>query len=326
MLLIDLRAELPAKGNAPPSDIQPFTEPATMPTLPTPPSPGPESPSLPSATEQGISMLMCVYLALFGAAVWALLPRAEQSSLAMAICALPLAAGLWMALRPADERKQRVAENLASLTMPPVLLLFWAELAWPLSLGLTVVHVLAFLAVLMLAGTRLTRVAAAAGRAPVGADVLVQRLGAITTWPGVRITQDSAEHLIVHCTVATEQGARSHRLLLTIDERGAQVRVREHITAQATAPVTEEEANMRPTGALRYAPTTPDASLVWSRAVQTRLIDEAKLARLAIQFEGPLARIPAADGALALDDRVVPMLCALVTRSGYAWRPAFFGG
>lgn len=291
-----------------------------------------------NAAERLMLLAIGLYLALFGATVRALLPQplSQAEWLPPALCAVPLLLLAWVATRGDQPRKQRIAEALASGLMPPLLLLMWAELAWPLTLTLVVAHVAAFLLILLTTGTRLTQVAAAPGVAPITAAWLHSRLGAIRQWRGVRITQDADGGLTVHCTSADyREGAtglapgaaplRSHRVRLRIDAATHSVRVREQITAQGAAPVTAAEADMRPLGALGYTPTIPDAQRVWSRATQTRLIDDAELAAMALRFDGPQAEIGPSSAAGALDDAVVPMLCALVTRSGYRWQPVFFG-
>ena len=291
-----------------------------------------------NAAERLLLLALSLYVALFGATVRALLPQplSQAEWLPTVLCAAPLLLLAWVAKRGDQPRKQRLAEALAGGVMPPLLLLMWAELAWPLTLTLVVVHVAAFLLILLTTGTRLTRVAAAPGVAPITPAWLHSRLGAIRQWPGVRVTQDADGGLTVHCTSADDrEGAtgvapgaaplRSHRVRLSIDAAAHCVRVREQITAQGAAPVTAAEADMRPIGTLGYAPTIPDAQRVWSRAVQTRLIDDAQLAAQPLRFDGPQAEIGPLATASALDDAVVPMLCALVTRSGYRWQPVFFG-
>lgn len=288
-----------------------------------------------SADERLMLLLIGLYVALFGAAVRALLPQPINLAewLPTALCAASLLVVMGVATRSSQARKHRIAEALAAGVMPPLLLLMWAELARPITLTLVVAHVVAFLMILVFSGTRLTRVAAAAGVAPVSAGWLHSRLGAIRQWPGVRVTQDQDGALTVHCRTAAvpatgseaAKASRSHRVRLAIDAATHSVRVRELLLADGAAPVTAAEANMRPVGSLSYAPTTPDAQRVWSRTIQTRLIDDAQLALMPLRFDGPQAEIGPMPGAGATDDEVVPVLCALVTRSGYRWQPVFFG-
>ena len=70
-------------------------------------------------------------------------------------------------------------------------------------------------------------------------------------------------------------------------------------------------------------PTRPQAQRISSRVAQATMIDPARLqaTRLALR-DGEAEPAPQALSATAADpDAVITLLCALVTRSGYAWQP-----
>jgi hypothetical protein len=114
---------------------------------------------------------------------------------------------------------------------------------------------------------------------------------------------------------------RSHRVLLSIDERTRTVRVRERLGASGAAPRDADEAGMRTMGEPAFDPARPDAQRVSSRVAQTSMIDPARLQAVHLVLREGRAE-PAPQALATRDaDELVTLLCALVTRSGYAWRP-----
>ena len=119
------------------------------------------------------------------------------------------------------------------------------------------------------------------------------------------------------------EAERAHRVLLQIDERTHTVRVRERLGASGAAPCNADEACMRCIGDPAFDPTRPDAQRISSRVAQASMIDPARLqaTRLVLR-DGQAEPAPQAVAATAADpDALVTLLCALVTRSGYAWQP-----
>jgi hypothetical protein len=184
-------------------------------------------------------------------------------------------------------------------------------------------HVAVFLvAVAWLAGA-VTRVDPAPGSAPVPAALLVQRLQSLAA-AGVPIdVAAGAAPGEWSVGLRLAEAARTHRVLLQIDERTHTVRVRERLAASGAAPRDADEASMRGVGERAIDPTRPDAQQVSSRVAQTSMIDSARLqaTRLVLREGRAEPAAKAMSGAAADADEIVTLLCALVTRSGYAWQP-----
>ena len=102
------------------------------------------------------------------------------------------------------------------------------------------------------------------------------------------------------------------------------VRVRELLGASGAAPRDADEASMRSIGDAAFDPARPDAQRISSRTAQASMIDPARLqaTRLVLR-DGQAGPVPEARARTAADpDALVTLLCALVTRSGYAWQPS----
>jgi len=80
---------------------------------------------------------------------------------------------------------------------------------------------------------------------------------------------------------------------------------------------------MRTLGAPICDPARPEAQKISSRVAQATMIDPARLQAIRLLLRDGIAEPPPqALGATAADpDAVITLLCALVTRSGYAWQP-----
>ena len=124
-------------------------------------------------------------------------------------------------------------------------------------------------------------------------------------------------------TLRLAEAARTHHVLLRIEERTHTVRVRERLAASGAAPRDGDEASMRNIGDAAIDPTRPDAQRVSSRVAQTSMIDPARLQNIRLVLrQGEAEPAPQAVARTAADpDDIVTLLCALVTRSGYAWQP-----
>ena len=97
------------------------------------------------------------------------------------------------------------------------------------------------------------------------------------------------------------------------------------LPVSGAAPRNADEASMRGIGDLAADPTRPDAQRISSRVAQASMIDPARLeaTRLVLR-DGKAEPAPQALTTANADDLVI-LLCALVTRSGYAWQPKLFG-
>src|SRR6185295_5004480 len=111
-------------------------------------------------------------------------------------------------------------------------------------------------------------------------------------------------------------------------ERALTVRVRERVGASGAKPRSAEEASMRSAGDSAVDPTRPEAQRISSRSAQAQMIDPARLqATRLVLSEGRADPAPDTLAASVRDpDALVVLLCAVVTRSGWAWQPLLFGG
>jgi hypothetical protein len=280
-------------------------------------------------------------LALMGGLAWTWLASAgaRPGLLEALICTAPVVLALRLGFTSQADRQQYVARLLACAAMLPILLMMWAgaqdtpaataEAApwvrrpWIFFAAFALLHAAVFVAAVAWLARAVTRVEAARRAMPVPAPVLVQRLRSLAA-AGVPFTlaADAKPGEWV-ATLRLAEGARSHRVLLEIDEPGRTVRVRERLGASGAAPCSCEEASLRTLGEPICDPTRPQAQKVSSRVAQATMIDPEQLeaTRLVLQ-DGRAEPAPQAAGATAEDpDAVITLLCALVTRSGYAWQP-----
>ena len=159
---------------------------------------------------------------------------------------------------------------------------------------------------------------------PVAAALLVQRLRSLSTAgvPFVLAQGEPAGEWIAALRQPESQ-QRSHWVILRIDEAAHTVRVRERLGARGATPRDADEASLPGIGEPDFDPTRPDAQRLRSWQAQTTMIDPARLASTRLSLDGDRA-VPAPDAvsaAAADTDAIVTLLCALVTRSGYAWQP-----
>ena len=169
----------------------------------------------------------------------------------------------------------------------------------------------------------MTRVEAVPGCTPVPATLLVQRLQSLAA-AGVPFDA-TAGAAPGEWTLALRlaEAERAHRVLLQIDERTRTVRVRERLGASGAAPCNADVACMRCLGEPAFDPTRPAAQRISSRVAQSSMIDPARLqATRLVLHDGRAEPSAQAVASTASDpDAIVTLLCALVTRSGYAWQP-----
>ena len=116
---------------------------------------------------------------------------------------------------------------------------------------------------------------------------------------------------------------RTHRVVLRIDATHGEVLVRELLGATAARPRDARDADLRPVGSTGIDPSRPEAQRVWAKTVQTSFLDPERLTRTPVTLhEREVTLSEELTGALD-DDGLLYVLCAVVTRSGYAWQPVF---
>jgi hypothetical protein len=288
-----------------------------------------------------IPVFAVAQLALMGGLAWTWLATAgaRPGVLEALVCTAPAVLALRLGATSQADRQQYVARLLACAAMLPILLMMWAgaqdtpaptpEMApwvrhpWIFFTTFAVLHATIFVAAIAWLARAVTRVEAARHAAWVPAAVLAQRLQSLAA-AGVPCTVTAGERP-GEWTVALRLAAaeRSHRVLLKIDEPGRTVRVRERLGASGAAPCGCEEASLRTLGEPICDPTRPEAQKISSRVAQATMIDPARLQATRLVLRDGIAEPAAqAPSATAPDpDAVVTLLCALVTRSGYAWQP-----
>lgn len=291
-----------------------------------------------------VAVVAVAHPALAGAVTWAWLGIAgvARGPLEAALCIAPALLAAALAFTSQADRQQYVARLLACAAMLPILLMMWAgsqdplpEAApaasavlarqpWIFFSGFAVAHAAIFVAAIIWLASAVTRVEAMPGSATVPAAMLVQRLRSLGA-SGVPfvLTEGGPAGEWVAALRLPANHERSHWVILRIDEVTHTVRVRERLGARGATPRNADEASLRGPGEAAFDPTRPDAQSVWSWQAQTTMIDPARLAatRLALH-DGRAEPVPEAVTATATDpDDIVTLLCALVTRSGYAWQP-----
>lgn len=274
-----------------------------------------------------------LYLAFTGFAMWSWLRwvRTDLTLVTLLICALPALVGLALALTSTADSEQYIMRLVVAGMFLPILLLFWGSSqempaaptpAWAYAVGAAVLHAAAFVGCVFWLGTALTRVSAQAGATPVTSDTLQARLLSLNNIAGpLDVATEGANHLVVSFRFKAED--RSHRVLL--DLNGQSVRVRERLSTRNADPVSFYEASMRGPGDPAIDATRPAASKVFSLVAQTSTIYPEKLKAVPVLLQGRAVAV-APEFAVKLDgDGMVNLLCAIVTRSGWNWEPAFFG-
>ena len=277
----------------------------------------------------GLGLAVASYLTAFGLLMAATLKftGAATDGFTWLICLLPAAVGAAAALSSTADVRQYTVRLLAVAAMLPILLLFWASSAaedraavpalWPLATWMwatatALLHACAFVAMIMAAGSLLTRAAPAAGVAPVAADELLRRLRAL---PLPAHVQGASTW---HAELPTAEPERRHELLLRLRAATRSVHVQETLRAAGAKPQDANEADMRSLGEAAFDPARPEAQAVFNVARQTTMIDAARLAQT--PWPGDAAAWAGLDA-----EGWVTLACAVVTRSGWRWQPALFG-
>jgi hypothetical protein len=97
--------------------------------------------------------------------------------------------------------------------------------------------------------------------------------------------------------------------------------VRERLGASGAAPRDADEAGMRGIGEATIDRTRPAAQRISSRVAQTSMTDPARLQGTRLVLRDGTAEPSPQALTTKNPDEPVTLLCALVTRSGYAWQP-----
>ncbi|MFN7919287.1 MAG: hypothetical protein U0Q16_04275 [Bryobacteraceae bacterium] len=279
-----------------------------------------------------IGILAAVYLAAFGAAnlVWLRRGGWEGSALSAAICFLPGIAGLVLAFTSTADVTQYIARVLACMVFTPILLLFWstdaavAKPTWPFGVGAALMHAAAFVATIYWTGTTVTRVPAEAQATPVDAATLKARLLSLNSAAAPFEVVDSGAELVAWYRFR-EGDARSHAVIIGMDEAAKQVRVKERVSADGAAPKDADEANMRRVGDPILQPGRPNAQRVYGKTAQTSFIEPERLRAAQANISGRSVDVPAAFARGLDQDGMLALLAAVVTRSGWNWQAIFWG-
>jgi hypothetical protein len=275
---------------------------------------------------RGLGLGLAAGLALFGGVLFAW--GSDHGALAGLLCAAPALIALVLTATSQNDRNQYTIRLVAAALMPPILLLMVA-IEWPASaallIGMSVLLMAAFCGAIVVFARHACAIDPAPGTARVPASTLVARLHSLAA-PGrpLHLLQAAAHDADVALEIDAAEG-HAHRVLLVIDARAGLVHVRERLGASAATPRSSDEASMRSIGDAAFDPTRPEATRLSSRSTQATQIDPAPLAAVRLAWSEDGLTVTQADAGGADGRALVTLLAALVTRSGYAWRPRLFG-
>jgi hypothetical protein len=262
--------------------------------------------------------------AVFGHAAWA------------AVCAVPVLLGLVLAFTSTQDRQQYAARGLAAALIGPIGLAMWAGTAegppaglhtWLLGLGLLLLCLLAWLALLLWMARLATRISPPAGTPLRPWSELQARLQSLTPagapWS---VSARSADELELELQLGSD-GTRGHWVKLRADQGRGTVEVIETLRARGATPLAHEASFRRPGDPLVDAARPPVQS-VSGRARQTTMLTAADLAAWpAAVTEGDVA-LPAGWATADFEGRgrlALALLARVVLASGWHWQPRLFG-
>jgi len=194
---------------------------------------------------------------------------------------------------------------------------------WPYGVGFALFHTLSFVTFTLWAGARTTRVQASPTANSVSPSTLEARLLSLSDAGAPCTTSRTASGDLTIDYMFPEGVARAHRLTLRVEGPKRMVRVREQLGVSGDAPRSGAEADMRGGGDLGIDPTRPQARQVWLRSAATTVIEPDHLKRVSLAFANERVRLHADDPSSMDADRLVHLVCAVVTRSGFTWQPVF---
>lgn len=266
-----------------------------------------------------------LWLGAFGTLLGLAVGRVSAATLL--VCGGPALLALGLCFTSRADREQYVMRLCVAALMLPILMLFWAldrAPGWQLVL-LALGALAGFTGAIAWLASAMTRIAPAPGRSPLGAALLGERLADLARRLGVPARCDGAHRWQIDLSPMAAPG-HAQRLLLDIDEARREVIVRERAGAAGARPRDADEASMRTPGEPAFDPARPDAQRVAYTSVQATQLTSARLARVQLVLDDA-RRIVQADHARPADEKdAVALFALLVTASGYAWRPRFFGG
>lgn len=295
------------------------------------PQPADEAPRMGGLSGVAVGALAYAVLSGLLAAGWLALIGAEAGVVEALLCAGPALVALVLCATSRADRRQYVARLVAAALMLPLLQAMWVgsqdgtrELPVPIwvvftawSLG----HALVFLAAVAVLARRVTRVEAQAGTQRVDAGTLAARLRSLQA-VGLPLSIEAGETAAdwtLELRTADVGADRSHRVLLRLDAARAEVRVRERVAAHGAAPRDADEASLRSLGEPAFDPARPEATHGWSQTTQATMLEPDRLAAVRIALREGWVEV--APGAAVDSESLVALLCAVVTRSGWAWQP-----
>ncbi|MEZ5355884.1 MAG: hypothetical protein R2762_24900 [Bryobacteraceae bacterium] len=284
-----------------------------------------------------IAAIHTAYLCLVGAMIWGWLRwvGAEITPLTFFVCGLPAVLSLMLAFTSMEDEQQYVVRLMACAMFTPLLLLMWGigadapalpRMPWAYGVGAGLLHIAVFVGSVLWIGTATTVVQAEAGVAPVDVGTLRGRLLSLNRIGGpLSVSEAASDALEMTVIFRFRSPGRSYRVLLNLDPSEHRVRVRERASAAGSAPETEAEKSMRGIGDPSFDPTRPNASKVSETTAQVTPVKRQALAAMPLTLSGSAAAVPP-DVAASLDpEAMLTLLCAVTTRSGWHWQPAFFG-
>lgn len=271
-----------------------------------------------------------VYAALHGAVVFAWLAGvgAREGWGSALVCALPALAALWAIATGLTPPRSALSKVMAAGLFGPLLLLFWAgDVApasvpgWPFFVPAVLLHAAVFIGCIVVLGQVMTRVEPVADEPPVPVATLRRRLLSLAAGlPRHCSVRELPGGTLVFELLASSTQGRHHRVLLDLLAAAGEVRVREELRASAAPPAGADEASLRGPGDAPMEAGRPEAAAVWHAVRQTSMFEPEQIAAVPLRLEGD--RVHGAE-ALGPGDGVLLALCAVVTRSGWAWQPAW---
>ena len=277
----------------------------------------------PFASLAPVGAALVAWPSAMGAAVWLVAGDASSTTSAI-VCALPALAALALAFTSPGDRRQYVARLLAAAGLLPLLSLMWAD--GPQTpglrlLALAVLQLTLFVAAVAALATAATRVGAVDGAAVASAEGLGRRLRSLTAL-GLPLRVVAGEQPGTWRVDLHDTPERAHCVLLSIDAAKRRVVVRERLGVMGAVPRDADEAAMRGIGDVAFDAARPRASQLHSRTAQATMIVPERLEAVTLQCAGDQVLHANAGGRDA--ESTVTLLAALVTRSGYEWRPVLF--
>lgn len=267
-----------------------------------------------------VGAVAAAYGFLFGALLWWRLAGDVGDGI---LSVAPAIVVIALAFTSQADRRQYVVRIFAAMAFLPLGLMMWAGShdrggLWLLWFAL--VHVIVFLAMVVWLASFATRIDPAGHVAPVGADVLRRRLESLAAAiPSVAMGGAERDRWIVDLRAQEPEG-RTHRIVLQVDEGRREVRVREFLGAAGAAPA-DHEKDLRAAGEAWFDPSRPEAQAVWSKTLQSTMIEPDRLERAPLKLDMDRAELLEGGGGLIDGEALVTLLAALVARSGYVWRP-----